>query len=176
MFDRQDHESSRPAEKRVLTLITHVVFVVTKRRLHAPEGLCVTFGSPSMWVIMPFNRRQGRSRFTTAMSTIIMAWETPSAQVASNAVGQLCPAHSGGNEELHSVQGPEQNRIAWDCNEMDATYSFPLENALVTLLLATVATVMTLSNTPDHKGLWIAVNHRFVNGPGAGGCLLVRPK
>ena len=37
-----------------------------------------------------------------------MGWETPPAQVASNAVGQPCPANTGGSEGLHSVRGPNR--------------------------------------------------------------------
>ena len=60
-----------------------------------------------------------------------------------------CPLRR--SKELHSSRGPERNRVAWDCDEMDATYSFPLQSALVTQLLVTAATVRMLSTRMSTK-------------------------
>ena len=45
-----------------------------------------------------------------------MGWETPPAQVASNPVGQLYPAHTRRNKDPHSAHRPERTRVAWDRN------------------------------------------------------------
>ena len=74
-----------------------------------------------------------------------MGWETPPAEVARNAVGKLCPAHSRRNKDLHSTHLPARTRIAVDRNRDGCSVVHSTANALVTLFLVTVAMVRTLS-------------------------------
>ena len=112
-------------------------------------------------------------QLTTARRRIVMDWVTPPAQVASDTVGQFCPAHLGGSEDLHSAHQPKRTRVAWDCNRDGCSVPHFAATRPHHAVLGEGSDGADAITTAVYKGHLITVIHRFVNGAGAGGCLLV---